>query len=614
MCFASVSCDVVAALTVAMDKTFIERRVYKGAKVRRGYRVKSISCVKDDPGSRPSEIITVKSLSEYESGCPLHRGGCFGHMCEIESGDLLMPHSMPFRAGDIRTQYNLAASAAFAGNTEEYREILTSTCSKKYGTLRGVMSVPVSGGARLVAVPHNDENVGVVFLSENLLNKIKFCAPESIVEYGDGSRYEERSPKEGEYIILERPPSLTKRNNQPFRIKYWNKECMGVHPGVFKYFHGDYDGDEVHTYPLGTVEAIEECKQWKHTVDPSFIKASSTMRKRFPERYEGTCSDGDLKFMEYTTLSFAQMREGKYRLLIGNETRNKRDHIDMMTARLRRTEGTSDFVQNAIKGVSDIMRQQLPQGTIGDMSRTARYAAMCVTRDSHGEIHILGRRGPLGTGIMAGPSTGSPAVRCIMLLCSKAQQAALDAHRVGSKASTSMDLISDLLLGRSVHKASSPCNTLYVFSNVTRKTCFKRMSPAWMYRTDGHLMCIAKDDAMPDDMCDKLVAAYSPVVLSKCSQSTVREICRRALCIVMNYYSLEVEYNDIEDLAVLFSHKVSSSTCPITTRAGMERRGMGWLETLLVLDYKAFGKLIGGRSPCVSSASSTFCANFGYLP
>jgi hypothetical protein len=32
------------------------------------------------------------------------------------------------------------------------------------------------------------------------------------------------------------------------------------------------------------------------------------------------------------------------------------------------------------------------------------------------------------------PSTGSPAVRCVMLLCQVAQQAALDAHRVGSSA------------------------------------------------------------------------------------------------------------------------------------------------------------------------------------
>ena len=65
-----------------MDKTHIERRVYSDAEVKRGHRVSSIRCVREYVGTKPTELVKVPNLTEYGSGCGVHRGSCFGHMCE----------------------------------------------------------------------------------------------------------------------------------------------------------------------------------------------------------------------------------------------------------------------------------------------------------------------------------------------------------------------------------------------------------------------------------------------------------------------------------------------------------------------------------------------------
>ena len=143
-------------------------------------------------------------------------------MCVTPTGSLLPPHSLSFRSGDIRTQYYIAASKAFEDKNEDYIEELKKTNYGKYGHLRSIMSTPVSGSARLVCVPHVYSDPRVLFLPANLASKILFCLPMYYEDGMQGPTYVEREVREGDYVMLERPPSLSKYNNQPFRVMFWD--------------------------------------------------------------------------------------------------------------------------------------------------------------------------------------------------------------------------------------------------------------------------------------------------------------------------------------------------------------------------------------------------------
>ena len=63
--------------------------------------------------------------------------------------------------------------------------------------------------------------------------------------------------------------------------------------------------------------------------------------------------------MEYNTLSFREIFEGRFELPMGNWVRNKKDHLRIFRERMGDKNGTKGFLQDAIKGVKDIVRQQV---------------------------------------------------------------------------------------------------------------------------------------------------------------------------------------------------------------------------------------------------------------
>lgn len=597
-----------------MEKTHILRRTYKGGEIKRGYRVTGISCVPCAPGDKPAEIVKAQNIDEYSAGCSIHRDGCFGHMCETPTGNILPPHSLSFRSGDIRTQYYMACTWAFGRDDKRYITELKKTNYKKEGHLRSIMSTPVSGSARLVAIPHDSEDFAVIYISKNLADKIVFCVPERGSDGAEGSRYVERHLVEGDYVMMERPPSLTKLNNQPFKLRYWNNECLGVHPTVFCYFHGDYDGDEVQMYGLASDAAIAEARAWVHPTNKNFDIARKIMIDRTGREYNGSDSGGDLGFIRYTTVSFSQMKDGLIKTPLGNLTRNKDEHMEMFQERMLSPPGTKSFLQDARDGVESIMRQQLTQGTIGDMSRVAKISLMCFIRGDDGGTYVVGRRSRVLLDSSTSPSTGSPSVRCALLLCQVAQQAALDSHRVGSKASTTIDLVSSLLKGRLNTSPNVPCDTLFIVDNMKQDEVRRELSASWVYSTGGYTVAVALDNAVSDELLPNIVGSYSPVVLARCNESSRRDICSKAISTVFSYYKLVPEEDDIRDFVTAFIHRVGDSPLPITTREGMLARGLGWMETLMACDYTKLPELYGGRSGAWTATSATICANFQMLP
>jgi len=596
-----------------IDKTFVERRVYNGAPVRRGYRVSAITCVQCDKDDKPVEVVKVPNQAEYSAGCPLHRGACFGHICVTPTGNLLPPHSLSFRSGDIRTQYYIASAKAFENDSRLYIEELKRTNYGKQGHLRSIMSTPVSGSARLVCVPHVYSDPRVVFISRNLASKILFCLIDVDESGIKASTYTERELREGDYIMLERAPSLSKFNNQPFKVLYWDNECLGVHPKVFSHFHGDYDGDEAHIYALGDPKSITEAKEWENPLDKNLMDASEYMRENFADVYGGVDDDGDMEFIRYTTLSFNEIQSGSHSLPIGDRSRMKTPHLKMFKQRLDSVPGTKSFLQDSIKGVKDIMRQQTSMGKIGDMSRVARISAMCFTRGRNGGTYVVTRKAKVLLSSRTTGSTGSPSVRCIMVLCRASSEAALHAHRVGSTEAVGIDLVSDLLQGRQNVSPGDRCSTLYVVKGMQEPTIRAAMCASWCCKLGELTVCVAPDDVDNGSILENVVGAYSPIVLSKMSYERRRDACRLALSVVFNYYDLETEGDDIEDLVEAFCYKTQSSKLPVTTRDGMFARGVGWMETVMACDYTKTPAMAGSTCAPHSATSATMCANFSML-
>lgn len=596
-----------------IEKTHMERRVFDGGQIKRGYRVSAIELVRCDKDTMPTEVVRVKGQSEYSAGCAIHRGTCFGHMCITPTGSMLPPHSLSFRSGDIRTQYYIATTKAFEDKHDVYIEELKRTNYGKHGHLRSIMSTPVSGSARLVSVPHDDENPRVVFLSPNLASKIVFCLPVVHEDGTQGTTYTERCIKQGDYVMLERPPSLSKFNNQPFIVMFWQKECIGIHPKVFSYFHGDYDGDEVHIYAIGSPKSIEEASLWVHPLDTDLEKALQYVKDKCEDVYTWDGSEGDMRFVEHTTLSFNEISAEDKSLAIGDYTRNGSSYNRMLAERIRESPGTSEFLADSIKGVKDIMRQQVSQGKIGDMSRIARISAMCVSRSKSGGTYMVCRKSRVLLNKDTSPSTGSPSVRCVMAICQASQQSALDAHRVGSKETIGLNLISDLLKGRLEFGSKNRCHTFFAFGDTDESTVRARMKPTWCCEVEKLIVCIAYDSTPMGALLDKLRGAYSPVVLSSVPKDRIKGICKTSLHVVYNYYGIELEGDDIEDMVELMCFRVSSSPLPITTRDGMLARGLGWMETLMACDYTKTPAMVGSVSAPYSATSATMCANFSLL-
>jgi RNA polymerase Rpb1, domain 2 len=534
-------------------------------------------------------------------------------MCRTPTGNILPPHSLSFRSGDIRTQYYIASSKAFENDSTEYINALKRTNYGKEGHLRSVMSTPVSGSARLVCVPHDHSDPWTVFLSPNLASKVVFCLPETLEDGTLGARYVERSLQEGDFVMVERAPSLSKFNNQPLRLSLWDIECMGVHPKVFSYFHGDYDGDECHMYALGHPSSLAEALQWRPPLDRNLCGAEAYMAEHFPGVCEEVDGEGGLEFLEYTTLSFDEIKNGDYELPMGDLVRNKKAHLDMFKEKMGKRKGTEGFLQDAVKGVKDIMRQQISQGRIGDMSRVARISAMCFTRGKEGGTFVVTRRSRVLLNRSTEGSTGCPAVRCVMVLCQASQEAALHAHRVGSTESAGVDLVSCLLRGRAEGNESAPQDTLVIMEGVEVEDAKRDLGASWGYAAEGVVALVVKDDKYSARGLGKLVGAFSPIVLSKVPEHRRRSVCKAAVCAVYNYYKLELEGDDVEDMVEMMCYRVELSSLPITTREGMLSRGLGWMETLMACDYTKLPQLAGSTSRANTATSATMCSNFSLL-
>lgn len=597
-----------------MKRQEFRRRVLRDAPVSGLHTIKSIKVAAFEDGQRP-RTVPVDTLYEYESGCKVHRD-CYGHLCSV-NGVTLPPHSMSMRSGDIATEYNKAAKLVFSGNTTGYVEAVQKTNFTKHGTMRSTMSTPIAGSGRLIATPQWQFGPSCLAISQNLASKIKVCRWVITSSGSECSTYVEGSLREGDWVIAVRPPSFHFGNTQPMQIKYWSRDCVGIHPESFSAFHGDFDGDEVQFYPVSNPESIKECESWEQLPLPAFVKGREVYNayvdtlESNPYRLE-KCEVGEAEFIRYTTLSSKQIADGPPELAFGEYSRNKSKHISGMSSRFNTRETELSFVRESIRGMGDVARQQLSQGYLGDMTRVAKIAASCFYRPASGGLHVITRNGSRVLSNDGICDSGAPSIRAIANLCAVAQQAALDSHRAESHDVVSHDFIGDLMHGTDRKSTTATGEmTLVEVTTAEIDVGFERWYN-WKYVSNSSTFYLCKPEKLPIPLRRSIVGAYNPIVLRYVSNigGNVQAVCRRGITTVCNYYGVRMSEVELNDASYVFSYDVKASIHPITCREGMLMRSLGWVETMLATDHTKLKDLVGCSSSALTTSSAMLMSNF----
>ncbi|KAI1906224.1 hypothetical protein LOZ61_006782 [Ophidiomyces ophidiicola] len=620
-----------------MDGQIFQRRVYDGAKIDGVHTISSMRFKKFEHDERFHTQL-VEDLSHYESGCHLH-GQCFGHMCRTRAGIVLPPQSMSMRMMEIATEYYAASKLAFAGDLELYKAKLMETNYTKSGTMRCTMSTPVAGSCRLIATPQWEFGKNCIAISSNLASRMKVCKKIYDESGNVSGTYIEAPLQENDWVIVVRPPSLHFGNTQPLRIRFWDKDVIGIHPETFSMYHGDFDGDEAQIYPVYDLDSIVECESWTVLPLDKFVKGRRMYDKicpKFKKSYmdanipqyvnerrleilsETECDPNGAEFLEYTTLSAKQLADGNNKLYFGEVSRNKNAHIQGMFRRFVNRSTETSFVSESIRGTEDVRRQQLSQGMLGDMTRIAKIAASCFYRHPNGGLYIVSRDGNKLLCDDSMVDIGSPTVRAVSQICAVAQQAALDSHRAEAHDSISHDFVADLILGceRTVNISPTSSYTFVQFDVNIPETISRRLVACkWRCHSTNGINTLCRPSEIPNLAFAYVTAAYNPVVLTGASRHNldVRSICLRGLKVVCNYYGVNISDIELKDISFVFSYKPDASHDPVTTRNGMTERSLGWIETLLATDYTRIQRMGENFEIPNTTTAAMFMANFSNL-
>lgn len=603
-----VQCATSLPVTPMMECENLSRRTFNGSSTKVGYIA---TAVKFKPfGSDHSMRTTqVSSIDDYSSGCRLH-AGCFGHMCVTPQGNLLPPHSLSMRVGPITTEYLKAATMAFGDDQTRYKHALKKTNYTKRGHMRNIMSTPVAGSLRLVAVPQIHFPRNHVCIPPELAESTLFCAHEIGVDGKPTGRMVERCIKEGDYVMLVRPPSLTWLSTQPMTVRFWDRPCIGIKPEAFSGFHGDFDGDEAHCYPLSSPEALWEASNW---VVPELDKFTDGRRMMADL---GLVPDTDplddhASFIEFTTLSARQLVDNGNTLYFGEQSRNPKVYVDGTSVRFK-DKGTEDnFVTQSVRGTMDILRQQLSQSFIGEMTRNSKIASSCFYRSPEGDLSVQTSQGRIVLDRSMREDPGSPSNRAVMLLCSRAQQSALDAHRVGSKSETGFDFIADVFRSTDSSGSDTARRTFCIFTLESETAT--RANSSWCTIVDKMVASLCTPSQVASIGVVHLRGSYSPGVLKMVEHGLRAGYCRLALGAVMHLYGCAYTGVELDDLAACLSYQSGRSPAPVTSREGVLARDLGWVEQLMMTDYSRLPQLESFEEQPETSTCAMYLSNFSNL-
>lgn len=609
------------------------RTVASGKSILGLFRIDSYCTVPLKDAELP--VQKVESYEQYISGCSEHER-CIGHFCETPGGNILLPQRLASMVGIMSNDYAKAAENVFKNDTRlqglAYRETIKNLMLKKTGKMRGDMM----GGA-------TDSSAREVIAS-SWVEPNEFCVPRIVAEnmkvlkVGRDTEtgmllghYVEDTLKEGDFIMVVRPPSLWAGNDQPMKVVFWEHECFGPSASNLDEYHGDNDGDEMQIYLVTEPESIKECEKWKQLRPDKFLKAvmenklppsitkfiTTNPREGYDQYYYQPYAYQELRktFMASSTLSIRELMDGVKLPETSKAARVKEPMANMFVHSLRNpVETACQFGKESLRGINDVMAQQLYQGSIGTMSRQARIAASCVKYKGHGIFHIMG-----GTEVIKVlcppiqhittdalyPLGGNSCMRGISTICAVAQQAALDSHRVSQEVSSGINLINNLILGGSESLVLMKPGRLPEHS--------------WKYEATEGTYCIVNNERAMSK-ASSMIGAYNPLILKavRAIKGDVRTVCRNGISMVCQYYGIVLSELELYSVTELFCYKCEASNIPITANTGLAARNMRWMANIFANHYGKFRNLqYQGKTnrlihPQTITEAVAFC-NFDYL-
>lgn len=560
----------------------------------------------------------VDSYQDYIAGCKEHEK-CLGHFCITPRGTVLLPQKLATTLGVMSNKYAKMVESIYARDTHsqelDYRVKMRAMMLGKTGKMRGDMPAGAadSSAREVISICWDIPRLHFA-VPRRVAGNMKVLRVELDKETGLYNKYyTEDNLREGDTVIVVRPPSLWAGNVQPMKVVLWDHECFGLHPSHAAEYHADHDGDEMHITFVTLPKTLEQCAQWTTLTEDPFegvlnkVTLPTTSLSGDENRYS--------TFMAHSTVSVRELMEGNPLPDISKVARVKEEYAAMFVQRLRDPKGVSaTFCKESIRGIKDVMAQQLNQGAIGDMSRQARIAASCVSYGGNGIFYIR-----TGTETVRSvnqkligispqndlPLGGNSCMRAISSICAVAQQAALDSHRVSQSVAAKMDLIGSLVSGGTT--------SLVVFKSNTSFRC------TWKMR-HGNLTYAIVDNQSVKDKAINVVAAYSPAVLTavKLVGGDVRTVCRNGIQTVCKYYGINLSVLELESVTELFSYRPDVDPRPVTTKDGALKRNLRWMAVLFAnhygslktLQYKGITEKF--VRPETITDSMAFC-NFDYI-
>lgn len=585
----------------------------------------------------------VNTFEEYIGGCNEHER-CLGHFCITPRGTILLPQKMASTLGIMSNDYAKMAEVVFNRDSQSqeiaYREKLKSLMLGKSGKMRGSMVAgPVDSSAREIIslcwdMPTDDQEHNHFAVPKMVASNMRVLRVEKDEKTNlPLGYYTEDCLREGDWVVIVRPPSLWAGNVQPAKVVLWDHECFGLDPSNADEFHADHDGDEMQLYFMGKQSSIDQCEKWKKLTPCKFLdsvrnnrlpmscvrpvlstreqRSSTELSEYPPELYPELRKT----FMVHSTLSVKELLDGEKMPPIAKAARMKEAMANMFVERLRNPEKVfGEFCKESIRGIKDVMAQQLNQGYLGHMSRQARLAASCIKYVGRGRFHIKSSTETIK--ILCPPLQdisqdaryslgGNSCMRAITALCSVAQQAALDSHRVSQEVSSKLDLINNLITGG---KESLVVTSPY-------------LTPphSWKYQTETVTYCIVVNESVKA-WAAKMIAAYNPIILKavKLMNGDVRTVCKNGIAIVCNYYGVKLSALELYSLTELLCYRCEVCEDPITTKKGLLRRDMRWMAVTFANHYGKLRELqLRGKTrrpvrPETITDTVAFC-NFDYI-
>jgi len=584
-----------------------------------------------------SKLKRVETLDEYVSGCKDHDEGCMGEMCVTPSGVILPPQSLAIYTPSIRNDIYQAARVAFQGSTDYYRTqsigILSKSLKGKEGRMRkGILNCHIDGSLRMVISPDNSE-VSSIFASLN--------SPGTEIVEGIGctiylpwylkdnwstvrldettNRYVVGYVREGDRAILVREPILTGESILCVRIAFWNRTNIGISPKLVKPIGGDYDGDEVQIYPVYSEEAVKECDDWITIQDRQFNEADTIFSTSGLLPVDNTA----LSYMNHTTISLRDIKEGPSTLLLAEQTRTRMTNIKDMQIRMDTRWCIENFIDESIRGLDDINNQQLSQPIVGDMSRIARIAASCVYQSDDGSIYVMTHDGPeFICNAELDTEAGLSGVRSESRICARSQQIRLDSHKASEGKLPTHDIVSDMVVD-----SDENSNTLIILrSTLGEDYIRKNASTKWVHRDGDLLYCLCDPKKSGSISRHEIVNSFNPIILASIAPERRMAVCKAAIEYVAKYVGVPISAPETNILASLYTYKPGATyrrwtptgsidiCLPITTREGMRARRLCWIDVVMANHYKCLQEMLEDgnipRVPIRTVSSALVSGNF----